>query len=250
MDSGASASIIKYKNVEKLRLKQQQNPLKWKTAAGELSTNYKVAIEFSLPELHESRMVQWTVHVAKTCGNYDLILGRDLMQELGLTFSFLNCTITWDENSIPMKDSNCTVSNSYFIHDSPAVDNSTERVKRILDAKYEKANLTQLVKKMAYLSKEEHDSLLDLLLQNENLFNGTLGHWYDSAYNIELKEGATPYHAKPYPVPRIHEATLKAEVERLCVVGVLKRVNRSKWGAPTFIIPKKDGSVRFIMAFL
>ena len=249
LDSGASASIIKYNNVEKLRLKQQQNPLKWKTAAGELSTNYKVAIEFSLPELHESRMVQWTVHVAKTCGNYDLILGRDIMRELGLTFSFLNCTITWDENSIPMKDSNCTVSNSYFIHDSPAVEDSTERVKRILDAKYEKANLTQLVKKMTYLSKEEQDSLLDLLLQNENLFNGTLGHWYDSAYNIELKEGATPYHAKPYPVPRIHEATLKAEVERLCQVGVLKRVNRSKWGAPTFIIPKKDGSVRFITDF-
>ena len=148
-----------------------------------------------------------------------------------------------------MKDSNCTVSNSYFIHDSPAVEDSTERVKRILDAKYEKADLTQLVKKMTYLSKEEQDSLLDLLLQNENLFNGTLGHWYDFAYNIELKEGAMPYHAKPYPVPRIHEATLKAEVERLCQVGVLKRVNRSKWGAPTFIIPKKDGSVHFITDF-
>ena len=36
-----------------------------------------------------------------------------------------------------------------------------------------------------------------------------LGHWYDSAYNIEIKEGVEPYHAKPYPVPRIHKATLK-----------------------------------------
>jgi hypothetical protein len=53
---------------------------------------------------------------------------------------------------------------------------------------------------------------LDLLLQHKNLFNGTLGHWYDSTYNIELKEGVVePYHAKPYSVPRIHEATLKAE---------------------------------------
>jgi hypothetical protein len=249
LDSGASASIIQYNCVEKLRLKQQRDPLKWKTAAGELSTNYQVDIEFSLPELHESRMVQWTVHVAKTCGNYDLILGRDIMRELGLTFSFLTCTTTWDENTIPMKESNCSVTNSYFIHDSPAVEDSTDRVKRILDAKYEKADLTALVKDMTYLSKEEQASLLNLLLQHENLFNGTLGHWYDSAYNIELREGVEPYHAKPYPVPRIHEATLKAEVERLCTVGVLKRVNRSEWGAPTFIIPKKDGSVRFITDF-
>jgi hypothetical protein len=89
---------------------------------------------------------------------------------------------------------------------------------------------------MTYLSKEEQASLLNLLLQHANLFNGTLGHWYDSAYNIELREGVEPYHAKPYPVPRIHEATLKAEVEQLCTVGVLKRVNRSEWGAPTFIM--------------
>ena len=36
------------------------------------------------------------------------------------------------------------------------------------------------------------------------------------------------------------------EVERLCKIGVLKRVNRSQWAAPTFVIPKKDGTVRFI----
>ena len=92
MDSGASASIVNHRYVEKLRLKRQIEPLKWKTATGELSTNYQVNIEFSLPELHESRMVQWTVHVARTTGNYDLILGRDIMRELGLTFSFLTCT--------------------------------------------------------------------------------------------------------------------------------------------------------------
>ena len=78
---------------------------------------------------------------------------------------------------------------------------------------------------MTYLSKAGQKSLLKFLLQHENLFNGTLGHWYDSQYNIELKEGIEPYHAKAYHVPRVHKATLKEEVERLCKVGVLKRVN-------------------------
>jgi hypothetical protein len=43
--------------------------------------------------------------------------------------------------------------------------------------------------------------------------------------------------------------TLKVEVERLVEAGVLKQVSRSEWVAPTFIIPKKDGSVRFISGF-
>jgi hypothetical protein len=39
------------------------------------------------------------------------------------------------------------------------------------------------------------------------------------------------------------------EVEILCKLNVLKRINRSEWGSPTFIIPKKDGTVRFISDF-
>ena len=42
---------------------------------------------------------------------------------------------------------------------------------------------------------------------------------------------------------------MKIEVDRLCKLGVLKRVNRSEWAAPTFLIPKKDGTVRFISDF-
>ena len=32
-------------------------------------------------------------------------------------------------------------------------------------------------------------------------------------------------------------------------MGVSKRKNNSKWAAPTFIIPKKNGAVRFISDF-
>ena len=39
------------------------------------------------------------------------------------------------------------------------------------------------------------------------------------------------------------------EVERLSEIGVLKKVNRSEWAAPSFVIPKKDGTVQFINDF-
>jgi hypothetical protein len=81
------------------------------------------------------------------------------------------------------------------------------------------------------------------------LFDGTLGHWNDVELKVKLKPDATPYHARAYPIPHKYMDTLKLEVERLCDIGVLKKVNRSKWAAPTFIVPKKDGSVQFISDF-
>ena len=126
---------------------------------------------------------------------------------------------------------------------------STKRVSHILDAKYKKANLIEVSKKNQKLSPQNQTKLLHLLLKYEDLFDGKLGHWKDANYEIELKEGATPHHAKPYPIPRVHEQTLKKEIQRLVEIGVLKKVNRSEWAAPTFIIPKKNYTVRVITDF-
>ena len=42
------------------------------------------------------------------------------------------------------------------------------------------------------------------------MFDTTLGKNADSEYKFELLEGSIPYHAKPFPIPKIHEDTLKA----------------------------------------
>jgi hypothetical protein len=91
--------------------------------------------------------------------------------------------------------------------------------------------------------------LLSLLHKYQHLFDGSLGAWNAKPYIIELKPDAKPYHSRPFPVPKIHEATLKIELEFLTKVGVLKKVNQIKWGAPTFLIPKKDARVQFIFNF-
>ena len=107
-----------------------------------------------------------------------------------------------------------------------------------------KANLKEITKQLIYLNKDEQKQLLKLLRKYEDMFDGTLGNYTGSAYKIELQEGAKPYHAKPFPIPRIHEETLRKEVDRLVEIGVLKRINHSEWAAPTFIIPKRMEDVR------
>ena len=139
-----------------------------------------------------------------------------------------------------MKPRDCTPETAFHINESLAMDEASDRIKQIIDAKYEPANLDHVVQECKHLNKEEQSSLHHLLSQYEGLFDGTLGQWTEEPYDIKLKKDATPYHARAYPIPRAHEATLKHEVQRLCDIGVLKKVNRSEWAAPTFIIPKKD----------
>jgi hypothetical protein len=50
-------------------------------------------------------------------------------------------------------------------------------------------------------------------------------------------------------VPKIHKDTIKKEVERLCKLGVLERQPASEWALSSFIIPKKDKTVRFLSDF-
>ena len=100
------------------------------------------------------------------------------------------------------------------------------------------------------LTKEQQLELLKVLKEHEPLFDGSLGKMKTEPYDIELRDNVKPYHAKPFPIPHAHEAKLRVEVQRLCDIGVLTKVNDSEWGAPTWVIPKKDRqTVRFLSDF-
>jgi hypothetical protein len=96
-------------------------------------------------------------------------------------------------------------------------------VVEILDAKYDKADLTSIVKNNCmHLSMPYWNLLLALLLKYEELFDGTLGDWKLPPVSFELKEGAKQYHGRPYPIPKIHKATLMKGIDCLVAIGVLQ----------------------------
>ena len=64
--------------------------------------------------------------------------------------------------------------------------------------------------------------------------------------HIKVEEGAQPVYCRPYPVPHVHLATFKKELDHLVEIGVLSPVWDTEWGMPTFITPKKDGRVRWV----
>jgi hypothetical protein len=120
----------------------------------------------------------------------------------------------------------------------------------ILDAKYDKADLLSIVKNnCVHLSMPHCNLLLALLLKFKELFGGMLRDWKLLPVSFELKEGAKPYHGRPYPIPKIHKATLMKEIDHLVAIGVLKWQPLSKWASLSFIIPKKDNTVCTISDF-
>ncbi len=88
-----------------------------------------------------------------------------------------------------------------------------------------------------------------LLKKFELLFDGTLGDWKTKPVPFQLKEGASPYHGQAFPVSKIHKDTLIKEVERLIKLGVLEWQPASEWASLSFIIPKKNRTVRFLSNF-
>ena len=141
-----------------------------------------------------------------------------------------------------MKLNNSKMRTNFAIQENKDIKSATNRIKKILDAKYEKANLKEMTNKSKYSNKYEQLIIYRLFKKHENRFDGTKGNYTGTEYEFELLLEAQPYHAKPFPIPKIHEETPKTEVNRLVKIGVLKCKNNSEWVAPTFILKDLRGN--------
>ena len=79
----------------------------------------------------------------------------------------------------------------------------------ILDAKYEKTDINDLVDKLDHLNNDQKNDLRKVLNKNAKLFNGTLGVYPHKKVHIDIDPKAEPVHARAYPVPHVHMDTFK-----------------------------------------
>ena len=116
---------------------------------------------------------------------FDLILGTQTMDELGIILDFKHKMITIDEIELPMTSINdmpaskiykaLVLNNSKAVSREPtSTQQATQRVVRILDANYKKADLQAIVRdNCTHLSSNDQIRLLRLLL---NLSHSLMEH--------------------------------------------------------------------------
>jgi hypothetical protein len=267
LDSGSDGDLLFHaKGTEKrFPYLTRQVPKSWHTSNGSFLTKGRSKVNLKFFEYSNSKEYTVTPDVVEydkkemTKPAFDLILGCQTMKELGIVLDFRTKEITIDHIILPMRDINSltplTLDKAWAVNNSMAnepqsTQEATQRVIKILDANYKKADLQSIVStNCTHLSLQDQNSLLELLTEFEELFDGTLGDWNTEPVSFELKEGAKPYHGKAYPVPKSRKETTIKELNRLCDLGVLEFQPESEWASPSFITAKQDGTVRFLTDF-
>ena len=145
----------------------RQTPKSWGTSNGTFHTKCKGSIEVNSFEYSKSKAVLVTPEIVEYDGKtlvkpaFDLIIGTKTMTELGIILDFKHRMITIDEIKLPMRDIedlpasnkkalsyNTCLANKY---EPKSTELATQRVVKILDANYEKANLPEIVKTIALI---------------------------------------------------------------------------------------------------
>jgi hypothetical protein len=263
LDSGTSATMLLRKHVEPGRIsKYKGNPVKWTTLGCVYTTKRKALMEFQLPEFSLNKSITWSCHVDETTdpkfAQYDMIIGDNLMQELGIDLLYSKQLMIWEENEVPMKnrgllkDTN-VAQHMYRMHveDSPVIQQADPRKMKILDADDSAVDLADHCNGLKHLDLKAKNILSNSLSKCPELFSGGLCKAAGTKpIHLELKSDATPYHIKTaFTIPQCYMETTKKEIDRLCQIGVLEKNSDSEWGCGTFIRPKKTGDVRVCTDF-
>ena len=105
---------------------------------------------FTLPALFENKEIDWNCYVDESDPDdclYDLIIGRDLMFELGIDICFSTAEIKWENASIPMvsvdnlNELNIDGFEQELPYSQDPETTDAERIQNIIESKYCPADL-------------------------------------------------------------------------------------------------------------
>jgi hypothetical protein len=184
-----------------------------------------------------------------------MIIGMDLMCEIGIYLNTETKEITWEDTTIPMKQKgelhNKEMAQWVYdvIKEPVGIREAVQRQSRILDADYSAVDIAEHINSLQHLTSTEKNKLIKTLQSYPAVFQGGLGTLKIKPIHLELIEGAKPYHGRSFPIPQSLENITKKEMDRLTNIGVFRRSYDSEWAAPTFVQPKKTGDVRILTDF-
>ena len=107
LDSGSTGCILLNDFTQGLK-KRFGATEQWMTKGGIFTTKAKCRVPMILPDFTRQTKIEFNCHVDPTQKssntNYDIILGKDFMQEFGIDILNSSLTLRWDGIEIPMRE--------------------------------------------------------------------------------------------------------------------------------------------------
>ena len=113
-----------------------------------------------------------------------------------------------------------------------------------------KTSGSEIAQQQLHLSKDKRKELATVLNKFNTMFNQVLGVYPHVKADLKLIDpNVKPIHVRPFTGPNKLRDSFKDELDKLVRLGVLTSVLTSAWAFPMFLIPKKDGTARFVSDF-
>ena len=171
-----------------------------------------------------------------------MIVGRDLMNALGLILNFKEKLIMWEDCQLQLNTGQGTTLaelNNQHDHEFP------EETK---DASDNAVSPEKLVS-TDMLDENLQQQYRALLVKYRDRYDGHLGRMKFPEYVLPITPDRVPLHAKPYPVPRSIEEQAKILIQKLINENVLERIYESKIKSPAFFQVKPNRSLRLLIDY-
>ena len=198
-DSGATNRMLKILHTKHYERKIQSNKVDYITTAGVYFTTHDVKVPFFMTEFSSSKIINHRFHIDNDkCESgivYDMIIGRDLMVQLGLMANFNRQFLQWDGATFYIKDPSSLIwkpdlpkreiREVMMQNVEPAsTREATDRIVKIIDSTYAKSDLEHTVANANQLNDEERNLLLSIIEDFKELFDGTLGNWATESFDL------------------------------------------------------------------
>ncbi len=185
-----------------------------RTLARRLKTQEVVTMQdIRLPEFDKNRRINQ--QKALVFGNdnvkYNIVLGTNFLSKTGIKMNYSEGNMEWFDFSIPLCPPGGLDSKEFDAMEDMIHIQVKDKIfgedwlecfaTEILDAKYEKTDVAEVVKGLTHLNAHQKANLLQVLWENNKMFNGTLRVYPHKKVHIDIDPNAKPVHSRPYPVP-------------------------------------------------
>ena len=264
-DCSSQLSFLKCSKVPKdCEIVTVEQPVRGLTGTSHLMEEVTLT-GITLPEFSASKRIDSSLRCLlldeqQEDSTYDLILGLDFLCAVSIDILCSWKQLRWDDATLVFQPRDMFQGTQASLHAQTIEtfaygdeDDDPEglgyKSTQIMEAKYEAVDTDELAQAQTQLTPKQQTDLECLFRKFPKLFDGELRKYPHRQYHLDLQEGAKPVHSRPYRVPFAQRDAFKCELDHLVKIGVLERSGASQWASGTFIIPKKDGRVRWISDF-